>query len=258
MRRVTDVLDCWFESGLHALRPGPLSLREPRVVRGALPGRLHRRVHRPDPGLVLHLARAGHRPVRPARRSRPAWPTASCSATTARRCPSACATTPTPRPCSTSTAPTPCAGSCCRRRCCAAATWSPTRRASSTPSAPACCPLWNAWYFFTLYANADGRRADLGPGPTPPGVLDRYILAKAHELVAAVTARHGRLRPVRGVRTPSSAFLDALTNWYIRRSRDRFWGTERHDRADDARTPSTPWAPSSRCCAGLAAPLLPW
>ena len=50
--------------GLDALRPGPLPVREPGVVRGALPRRLHRRVHRPDPWLVLHAARVGHRSVR--------------------------------------------------------------------------------------------------------------------------------------------------------------------------------------------------
>ena len=53
-----------------ALRPGPLPLRASRVVRVALPRRLHRRVRGPDPGLVLHPARARHRPVRP-----PAVPT---------------------------------------------------------------------------------------------------------------------------------------------------------------------------------------
>ena len=52
--------------GLDALRSAPLPLREHQALRGALPGRLHRRVRRPDPGLVLHIARAGHRAVRPA------------------------------------------------------------------------------------------------------------------------------------------------------------------------------------------------
>ena len=51
--------------GVDAVRPGALPVREPRVVRGPLPGRLHRRVHRPDPRLVLHAARAGHGAVRP-------------------------------------------------------------------------------------------------------------------------------------------------------------------------------------------------
>ena len=66
MRRVPEVLDCWFESGSMPLRPGALPLREPRVVRGRTPRRLHRRVHRPDPRLVLHDARAGGGAVRPA------------------------------------------------------------------------------------------------------------------------------------------------------------------------------------------------
>ena len=52
--------------GLHAVRAGALPVREQRLVRQPLPRRLHRRVHRPDPRLVLHAARAGHRAVRPA------------------------------------------------------------------------------------------------------------------------------------------------------------------------------------------------
>ncbi len=58
--------------GLDELCPGALPVRERRVVRrhcrgeGALPGRLHRRVHRPDPRLVLHAAHPGHRDLRQA------------------------------------------------------------------------------------------------------------------------------------------------------------------------------------------------
>ena len=51
---------------LDAVRPGALPVRERRLVRAPLPGRLHRRVHRADPRLVLHDARAGHGAVRPA------------------------------------------------------------------------------------------------------------------------------------------------------------------------------------------------
>ena len=51
---------------LHAVRAGALPVREPRVVRAPLPRRLHRRVQRPDPRLVLHHARAGDGAVRPA------------------------------------------------------------------------------------------------------------------------------------------------------------------------------------------------
>ena len=84
-------------------------------------------------------------------------------------------------------------------------------------------PLWNAWYFFTLYANTDGRTADLSSN-TPDSLLDRYILAKLHEVAATVTAALDGY-DLSGASAALEAFLDALTNWYIRRSRDRFWGT---------------------------------
>ncbi|HLI25062.1 MAG TPA: class I tRNA ligase family protein, partial [Acidimicrobiales bacterium] len=88
-------------------------------------------------------------------------------------------------------------------------------------------PLWSAWYFFSLYANADGRRAHLHrdwAAEGTLGILDRYALAKAHDLVTAVTAAlEGYDLP--GACAAVETFLDALNNWYIRRSRERFWGT---------------------------------
>jgi isoleucyl-tRNA synthetase len=85
-------------------------------------------------------------------------------------------------------------------------------------------PLWNAWYFFTLYANADGytarRRTDSGH------VLDRYVLAKLREAHEAVTGQLDRY-DVPGACASVRSFLDVLTNWYIRRSRDRFWSADR-------------------------------
>ncbi len=84
-------------------------------------------------------------------------------------------------------------------------------------------PLWNSWYFLTLYANAEGRRGSFDTSST--NVLDRYILAKTRALVAGVTADmddYDLYLACSRVRM----FLDALTNWYIRRSRDRFWAGE--------------------------------
>ena len=66
MRRVPEVLDCWFESGSMPFAQVHYPFENARVVRAPLPGRLHRRVQRPDPRLVLHAARAGHGAVRPA------------------------------------------------------------------------------------------------------------------------------------------------------------------------------------------------
>ena len=81
-------------------------------------------------------------------------------------------------------------------------------------------PLWNVWYFFSLYANADGyqakRRTDSG------NLLDRYVLAKTGELVQAVTGALDAY-DIPGACASVRAYLDALTNWYVRRSRDRFW-----------------------------------
>jgi len=81
-------------------------------------------------------------------------------------------------------------------------------------------PLWSTWYFFSLYANATGYEAKRSVDSTD--VLDRYLLAKTRDLVEAVTA------DLEGFdSTLASAklrdFADVLTNWYVRRSRDRFW-----------------------------------
>ena len=118
-------------------------------------------------------------------------------------------------------------------------------------------PLWNAWYFFTLYANADGVRASIGRADAT-GVLDRYILAKLGELVAVVTTAMDSY-DLYGACEAITGFLDALTNWYIRRSRDRFWGTSGAggstdgDRADAYDTLATVLEVLCRA----AAPLLP-
>ena len=85
-------------------------------------------------------------------------------------------------------------------------------------------PLWNSWYFLTLYANAadvQGRvRTD------SPHRLDRYMLAKTRDLVAAMTTSlddYDLFASCQQVRE----FLDVLTNWYVRRSRTRFWEGDR-------------------------------
>ena len=81
-------------------------------------------------------------------------------------------------------------------------------------------PLWSTYYFFTLYANADGYEARLRTDST--NLLDRYILAKTRELIDQVTTE------LEDFDSPFAAarlrdFADVLTNWYVRRSRDRFW-----------------------------------
>lgn len=85
-------------------------------------------------------------------------------------------------------------------------------------------PLWSSWYFFATYANASGDGGYQATWRTDStDVLDRYILARLRDLVSEVaddldgldsTTASARLRD----------FAEVLTNWYIRRSRDRFWG----------------------------------
>ncbi|HEY2174728.1 MAG TPA: isoleucine--tRNA ligase [Mycobacteriales bacterium] len=85
-------------------------------------------------------------------------------------------------------------------------------------------PLWNAYYFLTLYANADNYQATWRADSTQ--VLDRYIVAKLHDLVADLTTRLDRY-DIAGACAAVRSFLDVLTNWYVRRSRSRFWGSDR-------------------------------
>ena len=90
-------------------------------------------------------------------------------------------------------------------------------------------PLWNAWYFFSLYANAfrsgaggGGYDATWSTASTDP--LDRYLLAKLRQYVETMTDQLDGYEVANACET-TRGFLDVLTNWYVRRSRERFWDT---------------------------------
>ncbi len=85
-------------------------------------------------------------------------------------------------------------------------------------------PIWNAYGFFTLYANVENYRASFTPDPADASLLDRYILARTRGLIVAVTD-HMDSYDLPAAAIEILAFVDVLNNWYIRRSRDRFWGT---------------------------------
>lgn len=81
-------------------------------------------------------------------------------------------------------------------------------------------PMWNSWYFLSLYANAENTTGELRYDSAH--VLDRYIFTKLRTLVVETTLAldaYDLFSVCQDIRT----FLDVLTNWYIRRSRDRFW-----------------------------------
>ncbi|HLM63970.1 MAG TPA: isoleucine--tRNA ligase [Acidimicrobiales bacterium] len=83
--------------------------------------------------------------------------------------------------------------------------------------------LWNVFGFFTTYADLDGWQP---PGadevPEPTHVLDRWVLAELDATVAAVTEALEGFDALGGA-TRVARFVDDLSNWYVRRSRPRFW-----------------------------------
>ncbi|MCL2629355.1 MAG: isoleucine--tRNA ligase [Alphaproteobacteria bacterium] len=81
-------------------------------------------------------------------------------------------------------------------------------------------PLWNTYYFFTLYANAEGINAK--EITKAEDVLDRYILSKMRTTIEKTTefldaSRINEASPL------FVEFMEGLNNWYVRRSRARFW-----------------------------------
>ena len=87
-------------------------------------------------------------------------------------------------------------------------------------------PIWNAYSFLQLYSSHEATWS-----LDSTDVLDRYILAKTHDMVAAVDAALADTR-IADACDEVRRFADTLTNWYVRRSRDRFWeGQEAHPEA---------------------------
>lgn len=90
-------------------------------------------------------------------------------------------------------------------------------------SRKALIPFWNAYYFFTLYANAEGIKAQ--EITQSDDVLDSYILAKLKALVNNVKTDMETYEIARACAQVED-FLEILNNWYIRRTRARFWDGE--------------------------------
>lgn len=85
-------------------------------------------------------------------------------------------------------------------------------------------PIWNAYSFFTLYANIDGIKGRMVT--TAEAELDRYILAKTADLIRGIEAAMEKL-DLAGATDAFPPFIEALNNWFIRRSRERFWKEEK-------------------------------
>ena len=81
-------------------------------------------------------------------------------------------------------------------------------------------PIWNAFNFFIMYANADKVIAKLED--SSDNIMDRYIIAKCRQTVSIIKTAMDNYDTVIATNEFES-FLDVLNNWYIRRSRERFW-----------------------------------
>jgi len=86
-------------------------------------------------------------------------------------------------------------------------------------------PLWNAYSFFVTYAHIDGWQPKDGEGVQSSHGLDRWILSELQTLLHDLNSEMEAYRLYRTVPAMVS-FVEKLTNWYIRRSRRRFWKSE--------------------------------
>ncbi len=117
-------------------------------------------------------------------------------------------------------------------------------------SRKALIPLWNAYNFFCLYANAEGIKAQ--EISSSPDVLDSYILSKTKRLVEKLTALMDE-SSIPEACAEIAEFLDVLNNWYIRRSRARFWNGHSDDAINAFNTLYTVLLTLTK----VSAPLLP-
>jgi isoleucyl-tRNA synthetase len=89
--------------------------------------------------------------------------------------------------------------------------------------------LWNVYSFFTIYANIDGFDPATSPAKRPlaqRSELDRWILSELNRTAAIVVERMDAYDNFAAC-AAITEFVDALSNWYVRRSRDRFWAADK-------------------------------
>lgn len=85
--------------------------------------------------------------------------------------------------------------------------------------------LWNVYSFFVTYANIDKFAPDSKQTLSAQSELDRWILSELNQLIIEVDTGLDNYDP-RGAAWQIAAFVNGLSNWYVRRSRRRFWKSE--------------------------------
>ena len=111
--------------------------------------------------------------------------------------------------------------------------------------------LWNVYSFFVTYANLDGYNPAQAPQTQPASDLDRWIRSELEQLTAEVTRLMDEYNATDAGRRIQE-FVEVLSNWYVRRSRRRFWKSENDDDKASA------YATLYECLARLAKLLAPF
>jgi isoleucyl-tRNA synthetase len=140
--------------------------------------------------------------------------------------------------------------------------WTPTRAtlgAIDTAMRDMLLTLWNTFSFFTTYASLNEfDPADRAvPAPAERGPLDRWILSRLASTTATVTDALGSYEPLAAA-TALAGLVDDLSNWYVRRSRRRFWRTDPDAPAGDTLAAQATLHTTLTTVSLLLAPLCPF
>ncbi|MCA4774056.1 isoleucine--tRNA ligase [Wolbachia endosymbiont of Mansonella perstans] len=92
-------------------------------------------------------------------------------------------------------------------------------------------PIWNSYHFFTMYANVDGIKAEVCKDYQ--STIDRYMISKCFEAVEGIQASMNNYNSQEACKILID-FFEVLNNWYIRRSRERFWKSDLDQNKTDA------------------------
>ncbi len=140
--------------------------------------------------------------------------------------------------------------------------WTPTQAglpAIDVATRETLLTLWNTFSFFTTYAAANGFRSDDPriPAPEVRLELDRWLLSRLATSSAEVTDALDRYDPYRAA-TALARLIDEISNWYVRRSRRRFWHTDPDAPAGDTLSAHATLLETLTTVALLLAPFCPF
>ncbi|MGH9087994.1 MAG: DUF5915 domain-containing protein, partial [Acidimicrobiales bacterium] len=140
--------------------------------------------------------------------------------------------------------------------------WTPTRvslGAIDTSLRDTLLTLWNTVGFFTTYASLNGFDPDdpAVPAPAERPPLDRWAASRVASTVAEVTGALDAYEPLQAA-AALAALVDDLSNWYVRRSRRRFWRTDPHAPPADSLAAQATLHEALVAIAALLAPFCPF